>query len=1383
MVGQEKNLPKKAIFGTFYRDLCRILFASVLCFCAGIFGAHAAGTITLSNHPNNYYHPPVSHPYANLSFGTGSCLLPDSTPIDNCDTPVIADCGGGYDFLGYVYYDSNTGEEIPFIDFNGCLTTDGQTFCQEGSEDITIYAMCKSNVLRIRNYIFAVPTQVFTYDAGGFYLTIWNTSSAYIGQQTSISCPSAVTNPVALNFLGYFNYDGTAQYVDGNCDLTPDGQNAISNSTGALDWFGMWENANDPNASYTLTYDCGTVPDQNVCNVVGPTGSPQASHSVAYGQPYTISYGYGQCQLNGYQYKGLECSNGLMTTQNWAGYYSSAGSLNPWLNSSYFYYLWDIKDDSTCTVQWEPVSCEFNYSCGAGSGTPIPSTGSITFAAPYTLADGTGCTPPSPPDATSMYIFDGWDCDWDNSGNAIMSGTWCSLQGNSCSLKTSYCYANWQVSKGYTVEYSCNNGGLGTEPADNNLYLPQGNHTATAAANTCLPPMGKFFSGWNCGSSIGVVNPGSTFSVENFITCTAVWTDIDACDPVQEVTWSWLDGWPQTENITIDWTDSGTINGNYVSFNDGYDVYVGGMCDQDAGSVAGEVAGRNLLGFGGGENCWCYASDYGLSNLFNSVYVFAQSYANENQCESNCTNLCVQKLHDDVIFRRNLYMSAQCDDVFYPVTYSPGDHGVLTTGTGIFSGEMTPSYDYILRTLGNDPINNYHSGITAQFGYNFTGWRESVSGQTFAENGVVDVSYITGPLTFVAQWEQTHSPITVNYSCGSGSGSPSSATVTYNNSYTFLGNNACSPGTGYSGYNTWSCTDNNSNSHSYAAGSSQNLWGLNNVTTLNCSPVWIPTKYYVTYYGGSCSGNNVSYRDDDNFAVYGGTYNLINEPDNLGTHLDKECAKFLGWSETDSQNNSVTTATYYCLDDHGNTLPYGFGFDYCDPYESNLTISPYPAQNTKLYAVCVPRTYNVIYHYNNCLGSNDPNYNLTYPDTNGLTYNVPYNILGLVNGGRRPFSIGLPSVPQGIAHFDGWAWSANATTPDFTASNATYTYNPDGVCSAGESLDLYAVCSTIPTYTVSYSCGSGNDIGGSAPTDSNSPYTQEQTVTVLGNTGNCSKTGNTFVGWICDNSIGAKTAGQTFTMPAADVECEANYVPNTIYLTWLANGGTMSPNPPMCTFGVSAGDEGSITPISDPTRDGYTFSGWTISHGLPSGYTQLQYISATGNQYIDTEIQLASTDVIEATFRNSATTPMALYGVYNPTAGQSSAFYANETYYAYDATNTKVDTHVDVDTNNWHTVVHNFANGRLSLDDTTVQFAPFTSFSNNVNNRLFQRKNNSGYGYNFIGDVKSYKIFRNGSVILNFVPAERNADNAVGMFDTVTGMFFTSGSVDGFSGS
>lgn len=171
---------------------------------------------------------------------------------------------------------------------------------------------------------------------------------------------------------------------------------------------------------------------------------------------------------------------------------------------------------------------------------------------------------------------------------------------------------------------------------------------------------------------------------------------------------------------------------------------------------------------------------------------------------------------------------------------------------------------------------------------------------------------------------------------------------------------------------------------------------------------------------------------------------------------------------------------------------------------------------------------------------------------------------------------------------------------------------------------------------------------------------------------------------------------------------------------------------------------------------------------LPPGYTRLESIKSTGTQYINTELKVASTDIIMARFKNtSASGAGGIYGVYK--AGDSSALYANGTYYGYDVSNTKVNTGVNVDTS-WHETTHNFVSGKLIIDNTETSFTPFT-FTNTNNCPLFARTYNNAIGYYFSGEIAYWKVYRNGVLYMNLVPC-KDPNNEVGMYDTVNGRFY-----------
>lgn len=185
-------------------------------------------------------------------------------------------------------------------------------------------------------------------------------------------------------------------------------------------------------------------------------------------------------------------------------------------------------------------------------------------------------------------------------------------------------------------------------------------------------------------------------------------------------------------------------------------------------------------------------------------------------------------------------------------------------------------------------------------------------------------------------------------------------------------------------------------------------------------------------------------------------------------------------------------------------------------------------------------------------------------------------------------------------------------------------------------------------------------------------------------------------------------------------------------------------------------------------------------NGLPPGYKRLKSIKGTGTQYINTGIKLASTDYIMARFKNTSASGVGgIYGIYK--TGESSALYANGTYYGYDASNNKVNTNIAVDTN-WHDVAHAFGYGVLVIDGTYTRFTPFT-FTNTNNCPLFARIFNNAIGYYFSGEIAYWQVYRNDTLYMDLVPCI-SPNNEVGMYDMVGGQFYgNSGSGEFIAGT
>lgn len=139
--------------------------------------------------------------------------------------------------------------------------------------------------------------------------------------------------------------------------------------------------------------------------------------------------------------------------------------------------------------------------------------------------------------------------------------------------------------------------------------------------------------------------------------------------------------------------------------------------------------------------------------------------------------------------------------------------------------------------------------------------------------------------------------------------------------------------------------------------------------------------------------------------------------------------------------------------------------------------------------------------------------------------------------------------------------------------------------------ESFAVCyADAPTsYNVTYD---DNDAtGGSVPTDSKDYDENDNTVTVLGNTGNMTKTGWTFAGWNteADGSGTTYSTGNTFTI----TDHITLYAKWMCTVTWSVNEDASICSPETITYNPSGSRIGSVPTIDPADYCGDKFIGWT----------------------------------------------------------------------------------------------------------------------------------------------------------------------------------------------
>ena len=266
-------------------------------------------------------------------------------------------------------------------------------------------------------------------------------------------------------------------------------------------------------------------------------------------------------------------------------------------------------------------------------------------------------------------------------------------------------------------------------------------------------------------------------------------------------------------------------------------------------------------------------------------------------------------------------------------------------------------------------------------------------------------------------------------------------------------------------------------------------------------------------------------------------------------------------SSADLNSNAFTRAGFTFAG--WTTLAGGGGASY-----SNNATFVMDVEGITLYAQWTPIQYSIEYILNG--GTDDT--------SNPSTYTVLSNTITL-------------QAPSRFGHsFEGWYSDAN-----FNTSVSTIEQGSIG------NITLYARWSA-NTYQVTFD---GN--GATSGTMSNQNYTFGATANLFGN--GFSRTGHTFTGWNTQPDGSGDAYSSSFTMNVEGIKLYAQWSINEYTITFDSNGGT-SVDSITQNFGTS------VEAPSNPTRTGFTFTGWsqTVPTTMPAENITL-VASWTANEY------------------------------------------------------------------------------------------------------------------------------------------------------------------------
>ena len=252
---------------------------------------------------------------------------------------------------------------------------------------------------------------------------------------------------------------------------------------------------------------------------------------------------------------------------------------------------------------------------------------------------------------------------------------------------------------------------------------------------------------------------------------------------------------------------------------------------------------------------------------------------------------------------------------------------------------------------------------------------------------------------------------------------------------------------------------------------------------------------------------------------------------------------------------------------------------------------------------------------------------------------------------------------------------------------------------------------------------------------------------------------------------GTATISVTNNTPSCDVTCNTGYVTSGTY--------TGTQHTTTVTTGQCSAGTYDIT---------YDWNGGVANSSvLPAGYTQVKYIEFNGAQYIDTGIVLTDSAGIENVMEIQANTTSGFQTwtgfmkVSGTTPRYGINFHNNKWMIGI---NTTTSNGAALDTST-HTVKFVTGDGVQTLYDTdgTTVLASGTlgsgnALSGNTLSLYIGARNNSDSPVNFVnGRIGRTYLKQNGVMLYNYIPARHGND--VGMYDTVSGMFFTNAAANG----
>ena len=736
--------------------------------------------------------------------------------------------------------------------------------------------------------------------------------------------------------------------------------------------------------------------------------------------------------------------------------------------------------------------------------------------------------------------FAGWNTAADGTGTSYAASATFTMSSANVTL-----YATWTANPTYTVTYNGNGNTSGTVPTDPGAYITGATVTTKTNSGT-LVKTASTFAGWNTAADgTGTAYAASaTFIMGSAnVTLYATWT----ANPTYTVTYNGngntsgtvpSDPGAYVTGATVTTkTNSGTLAKTGSTFA-GWNTAADGTGTAYAASATFTMGSANVTLYATWTANPTYTVTYnGNGNTSGTVPTDPGAYVTGATVTTKTNSGTLAKT-GSTFAGWNTAADGTGTAYAASATFTMGSANVT-----LYATWTTNQYTVTFNSQGGSSVAseniNFNAMATApaaptQTGYTFTGWYTDAAGTV----PFVFTTPITAAITLYAKW--TAISYTITYTLNGGTNSPSNpATFTIASAAITLANPTY---TGYA-FGGWY-----SNANFTGTAITSIPTGTSSNQTLYAQ--WTASQFTITY---NLNGGTNSLSNPAGFSITSPTITLAN-PTYSGYTFGGwySNANFTGTAissiPTGTSSNQTLwakwTATQYSI-----TYNLNGGTNSSSNPASFTIASPTITLANPTY---VGYTFGGWYSNANFTGTaitsipaGTSSNQMFYAQWTATQYTIMYNLIGGTNNLSNPanFTITTPTITLANPTYNGYTFGGWFTNSGLTGTAVTSI--PLGTSG---NQTFWAKWTAIPTYTVSYSGGTG------APSDPNKYYANDS-VTVLG-AGSLINSGFTLQGWILNGvmyAIGAKfkigTSNVTLTPSWVVMDREGN-----IYDTVTING-------------------------------------------------------------------------------------------------------------------------------------------------------------------------------------------------------------------------------------